>query len=101
MNEHNQSLVETAANAINSAPMTLKNGPPVATTALALMGITLDQWVLAATLIWLLLQIGGWCYDRYQKHVKEKVQVYPEFSMSTNEQRTQQQPMYRDPSKEP
>ena len=42
------------------------SAPPTAVAGLALMGITLQDWVLMATLLWLGLQIAWFGYKRYQ-----------------------------------
>lgn len=40
---------------------------PISVSGLVFAGISLDQWVLIVTLIWLALQIMGWIYDRFFK----------------------------------
>lgn len=55
-------------NAIGAAAVAGKNAPPLGVAVLSLGGVPLDQWVYVATLIWIILQIGGWCFDRYKKH---------------------------------
>lgn len=60
--------MQTALEAINSAPVALKTAPPVAVSTLSLAGVGIQEWVYAATLVWILLQIAGWCWDRYSKY---------------------------------
>lgn len=45
----------------------LKSAPPVVVSVIKLFGISLSDWVLIFTLMWLLLQMGGWCWDRYKR----------------------------------
>lgn len=47
-----------------------KGLPPATVAGLTLAGVQLSDWVLIVTLIWLLLQIGGFCFDRYKRHCK-------------------------------
>lgn len=65
-NQHHPGI-DAAIQAVNEAPAALKFGPAAAVNALSLGGIPLDQWVYAVTLVWLLLQIGGWIYDRIKR----------------------------------
>lgn len=40
--------------------------PPAAVAGLSLAGVSLSDWVLIATLIWLTIQVGWFCYNRYK-----------------------------------
>lgn len=41
--------------------------PPATVAGIHLAGIALADWVLLATLVYTLLLIGGWVYDRYKR----------------------------------
>lgn len=69
--DHTPAL-ETVVHAVNEAPAALKFGPAAAVNALSLGGVPLDQWVYLITLIWLLLQIGGWIWDRWNRRKEAK-----------------------------
>jgi len=43
------------------------SAPPVSVAGLALAGISLQDWVLIVTLIWILLQMGYFTYKRYKE----------------------------------
>lgn len=45
----------------------VKSSPPVTVSALALGGVTLQDWVLIATLLWILLQAGWFIYSKFFK----------------------------------
>lgn len=60
-------VLQNGVELVNAAPAPAKFGPPIVVNALTLFGVSLDQWVLIITLIWLVLQIGGWVYDRYRR----------------------------------
>lgn len=45
-----------------------KSAPPVSVAGLMLAGISLSDWVLILTACWLLLQMGGWCWDRWKRN---------------------------------
>lgn len=59
-------------NAIGAAAVAGKNAPPIGVAAMTLGGIELSEWVYILTIIWLVVQIVGWCIDRYKKHIKDK-----------------------------
>lgn len=42
-------------------------GPPAAVAGLTLAGVSLQDWVLIGTLVWLTMQIGWFCYKRVQE----------------------------------
>lgn len=44
-----------------------KTGPPVAVSGVLLWGYPLSDYVLWITAFWVLLQIGGFVYDRWKK----------------------------------
>ena len=50
-----------------SAAAAVKTAPPVAVTGLSLLGMQMSDWVYVVTLVWLLIQIGSWAYDRFIK----------------------------------
>ena len=53
-----------SANSHEMVSEALKSSPPVTVVSLALGGITLQDWVLIATLIYTLLQIGWLIYSK-------------------------------------
>lgn len=44
----------------------LASTPPAAIAALTLAGVSLQDWVLIGTLVWLSLQVGWFIYQRYK-----------------------------------
>lgn len=44
-----------------------KAAPPVTVTGFTLSGVTLNEWVLIATLVYTLLQMGWFIYDKIIK----------------------------------
>jgi hypothetical protein len=46
-----------------------KGSVPTAVSGAILWGYPLQDWVLVLTAIWVILQIGGYIYDRWKKHV--------------------------------
>lgn len=47
--------------------MTVAAAPPVAVAGVTLLGIQLTDWVLGATLVYTVLLIVGWVWDRVKK----------------------------------
>lgn len=43
------------------------NVPPATVASLAIAGVSLQDWVLIVTLVWLAIQIGWWGYNRYKE----------------------------------
>lgn len=56
---------EVAASGIGTA--VIKTAPPAAVATLNVLGQPLPTWVQVATLVWLILQMAGWIYDRFFK----------------------------------
>lgn len=42
----------------------VKSGPPVLVSGLTLAGLELNDWVLIATLVWIVLQIGWFVWSK-------------------------------------
>jgi hypothetical protein len=57
--------MQNAATAINNLPAELRAGPPAVVSVLSLFGYTLDVWIQLLTLLWLVLLIAGWIWDRF------------------------------------
>lgn len=51
--------------------MTVAAAPPVAVAGVTLLGIQLTDWVLGATLVYTVLLIVGWVWDRVKKVRKQ------------------------------
>jgi hypothetical protein len=47
--------------------MTVAGAPPVAVVGVTLLGVPLADWVLGATLVYTVLLIVGWVWDRAKK----------------------------------
>lgn len=47
--------------------MALKTIPPATVSGMILWGFPLSDWVVLATGIWVVIQIGFFLYDRYKK----------------------------------
>lgn len=45
--------------------------PPTGVAGLTFVGISVPDWVLILTILYLVLQIGGWVYDRFFKGVPD------------------------------
>lgn len=50
----------------------IKSVPPVAVAGMTLFGVSLPDLVLIVTLIWLVVQITGYCYDRAMRYNRGK-----------------------------
>lgn len=59
-----EALIATVAKAV----------PPMTVAGMTLFGVPLPDLVLIVTLIWLSLQIMGFCYDRVSSFVRSKKQ---------------------------
>lgn len=45
--------------------------PPATIAAITMIGVSLQDWVLMATLLWVVTQFGWFCYNRYQDFKKK------------------------------
>jgi len=45
----------------------LKSAPPVTVSAVSLAGMSLQEWVYILTIIWLVLQITSWVWNKFKK----------------------------------
>lgn len=45
----------------------ISSAPPISVAGLSLVGVSLQDWVLIATLFWLTCQIGYFAYQRYKE----------------------------------
>lgn len=61
MSDHQEITAETIAAAVG------KSVPPVTVAGLTMAGVQLSDIVLILTIVWLCLQIGGFCWDRYKR----------------------------------
>ena len=43
----------------------VKSAPPLVVTGMSFLGITLQEWVYIATLIWIGIQLGYFVYDKF------------------------------------
>lgn len=48
------------------------SAPPAAVAAVSLSGVSLQDWVLIATLVWLGLQVSWFCYNRIKEFFPKK-----------------------------
>jgi hypothetical protein len=64
-----QNAAEEIGNGAASAAVaaTYKSAPPVVVSGLAVAGISLQEWVYVLTVVWLVLQMIGWTWDRFIK----------------------------------
>lgn len=54
---------------------TAKVSPPMVTGTLIFFGVPLSQWAIIATLVYTIMLIGGWIYDRFLKKNKDACKI--------------------------
>lgn len=64
--------LDTAAALVTQAPPEVRTGPPAIVSVLSYLGYTLDVWIQVLTIVWLLMLIFGWVWDRAAKRKAKK-----------------------------
>ena len=64
-------LIQATVDAGGTATM-VKIAPPVAAAGYILMGLPLSQWALILTIVYTILMIGAFIYDRFIKKKRRK-----------------------------
>lgn len=52
-----------------------KVSPPIVAGTLIFFGIPLSQWALIFTLVYTIMLMGGWIYDRFLKKKKDTCKI--------------------------